>query len=161
MCIRDRAKKEAARLAAEEAAAAEAERLRLEEIERKKIAAEDAVFEAEEAARVAAADAKLASQAEAAALVDAAHAEELAHLRRAEREAYEWDRFASCCSRPDPRDPRAMLAYETAARASTDSGLSLGGALDLACEHERIIACLLYTSPSPRDLSTSRMPSSA
>ena len=89
---------------------------------------------------MAAADAKLASQAEAAALVDAAHAEELAHLRRAEREAYEWDRFASCCSRLDPRDPRAMLAYETAARASTDSGLSLGGALDLACEHERIIA---------------------
>ena len=26
---------------------------------------------------------------------------------------------------------------------------------------ERNIACLLYTSPSPRDLSTSRMPSSA
>ena len=25
----------------------------------------------------------------------------------------------------------------------------------------RIISCLLYTSPSPRDLSTSRMPSSA
>ena len=25
----------------------------------------------------------------------------------------------------------------------------------------RLIACLLYTSPSPRDLSTSRMPSSA
>ena len=108
-------------MAAEEAAAAEAERLRLEEIERKKIAAEDAVFEAEEAARVAAADAKLASQAEAAALVDAAHAEELAHLRRAEREAYEWDRFASCCSRLDPRDPRAMPAYETAARASSSS----------------------------------------
>ena len=30
-------------------------------------------------------------------------------------------------------------------------------ALDVA----RLIACLLYTSPSPRDLSTSRMPSSA
>ena len=29
--------------------------------------------------------------------------------------------------------------------------------LDDACKH----ACLLYTSPSPRDLSTSRMPSSA
>ena len=27
--------------------------------------------------------------------------------------------------------------------------------------HGRILACLLYTSPSPRDLSTSRMPSSA
>ena len=26
---------------------------------------------------------------------------------------------------------------------------------------EKIINCLLYTSPSPRDLSTSRMPSSA
>ena len=26
---------------------------------------------------------------------------------------------------------------------------------------EDILACLLYTSPSPRDLSTSRMPSSA
>ena len=28
-------------------------------------------------------------------------------------------------------------------------------------EHEEIYTCLLYTSPSPRDLSTSRMPSSA
>ena len=28
-------------------------------------------------------------------------------------------------------------------------------------EYEDAIACLLYTSPSPRDLSTSRMPSSA
>ena len=27
--------------------------------------------------------------------------------------------------------------------------------------HARILRCLLYTSPSPRDLSTSRMPSSA
>ena len=30
-----------------------------------------------------------------------------------------------------------------------------------ACQAVRIEACLLYTSPSPRDLSTSRMPSSA
>ena len=28
-------------------------------------------------------------------------------------------------------------------------------------EHRMMKACLLYTSPSPRDLSTSRMPSSA
>ena len=27
--------------------------------------------------------------------------------------------------------------------------------------HSKLITCLLYTSPSPRDLSTSRMPSSA
>ena len=32
----------------------------------------------------------------------------------------------------------------------------------LSPEQEKIyLACLLYTSPSPRDLSTSRMPSSA
>ena len=43
-------------------------------------------------------------------------------------------------------------------------GVNLGDVID---EEERIygdgvnIACLLYTSPSPRDLSTSRMPSSA
>ena len=32
---------------------------------------------------------------------------------------------------------------------------------DAAERIERLWACLLYTSPSPRDLSTSRMPSSA
>ena len=31
----------------------------------------------------------------------------------------------------------------------------------LAVRGGRIVYCLLYTSPSPRDLSTSRMPSSA
>ena len=48
-------------------------------------------------------------------------------------------------------------------RASTEVGLLalaltpviLTGGIDLSC------GCLLYTSPSPRDLSTSRMPSSA
>ena len=37
-------------------------------------------------------------------------------------------------------------------------------AYDDLCEHmlvEDLETCLLYTSPSPRDLSTSRMPSSA
>ena len=34
--------------------------------------------------------------------------------------------------------------------------------LDRVCDElERVSYCLLYTSPSPRDLSTSRMPSSA
>ena len=31
----------------------------------------------------------------------------------------------------------------------------------LALEQPQFVTCLLYTSPSPRDLSTSRMPSSA
>ena len=34
-------------------------------------------------------------------------------------------------------------------------------AKDKALDCDGILACLLYTSPSPRDLSTSRMPSSA
>ena len=34
--------------------------------------------------------------------------------------------------------------------------------VDLSINHEKLKdSCLLYTSPSPRDLSTSRMPSSA
>ena len=36
-----------------------------------------------------------------------------------------------------------------------------GGAIDLMAPISEHSACLLYTSPSPRDLSTSRMPSSA
>ena len=39
------------------------------------------------------------------------------------------------------------------------------GRYDVICcvegDAETVIGCLLYTSPSPRDLSTSRMPSSA
>ena len=37
---------------------------------------------------------------------------------------------------------------------------SVGGAVPQA-DFSKRYACLLYTSPSPRDLSTSRMPSSA
>ena len=36
-----------------------------------------------------------------------------------------------------------------------------GSAVTFLMEHEKLSYCLLYTSPSPRDLSTSRMPSSA
>ena len=35
------------------------------------------------------------------------------------------------------------------------------GAQEDPMAHGELLACLLYTSPSPRDLSTSRMPSSA
>ena len=42
------------------------------------------------------------------------------------------------------------------------TGWSLGGAVTLFSAWKPVKeACLLYTSPSPRDLSTSRMPSSA
>ena len=39
--------------------------------------------------------------------------------------------------------------------------LKLLGKLDYECDFEPCLACLLYTSPSPRDISGSRMPSSA
>ena len=60
-----------------------------------------------------------------------------------------------------------------AKKAVAHKSLKLGGKniLDLGCgtgtmlsylhREEKCIPCLLYTSPSPRDLSTSRMPSSA
>ena len=35
------------------------------------------------------------------------------------------------------------------------------GAIDIASCYNMITACLLYTSPSPRDYAASRMPSSA
>ena len=37
----------------------------------------------------------------------------------------------------------------------------MGGAMDLVASADNIIVCLLYTSPSPRDATLSRMPSSA
>ena len=46
---------------------------------------------------------------------------------------------------------------------SHDAGLAVfdNKKLVFASQSERFSSCLLYTSPSPRDLSTSRMPSSA
>ena len=54
-----------------------------------------------------------------------------------------------------------FLGFDTLQRAViTAVKESVDNSLD-ACEEARILPCLLYTSPSPRDLSTSRMPSSA
>ena len=45
---------------------------------------------------------------------------------------------------------------------ATNSSFIQASEISKHCDHpERFINCLLYTSPSPRDLSTSRMPSSA
>ena len=48
------------------------------------------------------------------------------------------------------RIPKFVFAY-----------LDSGTGLDHAKENNRAYLCLLYTSPSPRDISGSRMPSSA
>ena len=45
--------------------------------------------------------------------------------------------------------------------ASDTVNYNLGRRFDLVYTKSPLKACLLYTSPSPRDLSTSRMPSSA
>ena len=50
--------------------------------------------------------------------------------------------------------------YESGANILA-SGTRIEKLEELKKEFEKINICLLYTSPSPRDLSTSRMPSSA
>ena len=51
--------------------------------------------------------------------------------------------------------------YLIAAEAGSKTVSINGAAAHKASPEDIIIICLLYTSPSPRDLSTSRMPSSA
>ena len=53
------------------------------------------------------------------------------------------------------RDPKEMLVKHLLDSLSILKDLPKGRLLDVGT------GCLLYTSPSPRDLSTSRMPSSA
>ena len=52
------------------------------------------------------------------------------------------------------------LDYAAIGKQLDDIGLSRTS-VTIRGEEDNPISCLLYTSPSPRDLSTSRMPSSA
>eukprot|EP00831_Metopus_contortus_P057553 TRINITY_DN49930_c0_g1_i1.p1 TRINITY_DN49930_c0_g1~~TRINITY_DN49930_c0_g1_i1.p1 ORF type:complete len:299 (-),score=73.72 TRINITY_DN49930_c0_g1_i1:92-988(-) len=61
----------------------------------------------------------------------------------------------------DFMDEYWALPYYYRSRITLDTCSDLPEALPLSQDKDLIIACLLYTSPSPRDLSTSRMPSSA
>ena len=130
-------KKAAAKAAAAAAAAEEEERQRVAEIARKQREAEDAVLAAEEAERVAAADAVLASQVQAQEGFEFARAEELSIHRTHDQEAYEWQRFSSCCARPDPREERQVLGYESQIAETVSPSLS--DALDTAENHELIV----------------------
>ena len=130
-------KKAKAAAAAAAAAEEEEERQRLAEIARKQREAEDAVLAAEETERVAAADAVLASQAQAQEGFEFAKAEELAIRRMQNQEAYEWQRFSSCCARPDPREQRQVAGYESAIDEVVSPSLS--DALDTAENHELIV----------------------
>ena len=57
------------------------------------------------------------------------------------------------------KDPAPKKEYDAVIVGGGGHGLAT--AYYLAKKHNMNNICLLYTSPSPRDLSTSRMPSSA
>ena len=59
------------------------------------------------------------------------------------------------------RDQRRLGLPRNALAGRFQTGLYLDYGLSTLTEVGLAYACLLYTSPSPRDLSTSRMPSSA
>ena len=60
------------------------------------------------------------------------------------------------------RDPAAMVAGASTLAEFSNGRFQLGlGVSNAYINKARGNPCLLYTSPSPRDLSTSRMPSSA
>ena len=56
-----------------------------------------------------------------------------------------------------------MLAYVALSMSSCDDSFDVSSKADgvLAVSQEGFNTCLLYTSPSPRDVEESRMPSSA
>ena len=76
--------------------------------------------------------------------------------------------IAGRCINPDQDseteliDREAIAIDEAALRAVANDPMAYGAALSqMVFGSAAPYACLLYTSPSPRDLSTSRMPSSA
>ena len=69
-------------------------------------------------------------------------------------------RYASAAMRsiwtPENKIRAERRLWLTVMEAQADLGVSFGGD-----DPEQVLACLLYTSPSPRDATLSRMPSSA
>ena len=57
--------------------------------------------------------------------------------------------------------PVNLSVREDLIREARAQGIKLSQVLERALERELREACLLYTSPSPRDRTRSRMPSSA
>ena len=73
-------------------------------------------------------------------------------------------RIFSFLKKPDNiHDTGSYILLEKGAIVCDETGVivEIDDYSKLAKKYEGIETCLLYTSPSPRDLSTSRMPSSA
>ena len=68
--------------------------------------------------------------------------------------------FSAAITAADEGARVALIGYDTIGGTCVNVGCVPSKALIRAAESLHN-ACLLYTSPSPRDLSTSRMPSSA
>ena len=76
---------------------------------------------------------------------------DLAYLKMAE----EWSKLSYC----KRRQVGALIVKDKMIISDGYNGTPSG--FENICEDDEGYTCLLYTSPSPRDLSTSRMPSSA
>ena len=59
-----------------------------------------------------------------------------------------------------PKGRNVVIEKSFGAPRTTKDGVSVAKEIELEDKYQNL-GCLLYTSPSPRDLSTSRMPSSA
>ena len=63
---------------------------------------------------------------------------------------------------PEEKIKITKMAWETKGVRSVKNAITIKGQTNFkSTAKDILITCLLYTSPSPRDLSTSRMPSSA
>ena len=83
---------------------------------------------------------------------------------RAERKEFRVERAAERRSKKGKEPRRTIGPGKNFNKANpTGTGADAGGGMTQkgVDEYKRKNPCLLYTSPSPRDLSTSRMPSSA
>ena len=127
------------RAAEEEAARLEEERLKVEEEERQKRAEEDKILLAEEEARIAAVDEALAAEAAEFAPFHADREKILEKFREKEKAAYDWERFSTCCTRPNPQHEKEVNGYEKAV-LDRHEGQLLADALDTAQDNELVVA---------------------
>ena len=81
------------------------------------------------------------------------------HPKRIDLSLGRVERLLASLGRPETRLPPVLHVAGTNGKGSTIAFLR--AMLEASGARVHVYTCLLYTSPSPRDLSTSRMPSSA